>query len=154
MFLFSLQEDDQRLKALPVRTVEHILALLPASIGNTPRDQALADARSASELTGADVRMSAASTIANLSQSLTNRYAAFPMPNCILLITIQSHANFIQKSMQLVHYIASMRHAEEHAELKPNLISLGVSSCGGWTACMAFAGILAISSQYSIVHHH
>ncbi len=85
MFLFSLQEDDQRLKSLPVRTVEHILALLPASIGNTPRDQAPADARSVSELTGADVRMSAASTIANLSQSLTNRYGVFPMPSCILL---------------------------------------------------------------------
>ena len=75
----GLQEDDQRLKAVPTRTVEHILALLPASIGDTPRHDSVADARNASELTGADVRMSAASTIANLSQSLTNRCCLYPL---------------------------------------------------------------------------
>lgn len=51
-----------------------MLALLPASIGNTPRD-ATEDLTggNASDLTGADVRMAAAATIANLSQSLPNR---------------------------------------------------------------------------------
>ncbi len=68
------QEDDQRLKTLSGRTVEHILALLPARIGNTPRDATVQPNSGPFELTGADVRMSAASTIANLSQSLTNRY--------------------------------------------------------------------------------
>lgn len=67
------QEDDQRLKAMPSRTVEHVLALLPASVGNTPRDAAANDRGNASDLTGADVRMAAAATVANLSQSLPNR---------------------------------------------------------------------------------
>ena len=71
---WNLQEDDQRLKTLSGRTVEHILALLPARIGNTPRDASAQLNGGAFELTGADVRMSAASAIANLSQSLANRY--------------------------------------------------------------------------------
>lgn len=76
----GVQEDDQRLKTLSESTVEHILALLPARVGNTPRDAPAQPNGGAFELTGADVRMSAASTIANLSQSLTNR--CHPSPSC------------------------------------------------------------------------
>ena len=68
------QEDDQRLGALPLKTIEHILALLPAAVGNTPRDRVPSQAgKPDSALTGADVRMAAASTVAHLSRSLTNR---------------------------------------------------------------------------------
>ena len=72
--LHWVQEDDQRLGALPLRTIEHILALLPAAVGGTPRERVPSQAgRADSSLTGADVRMAAASTVANLSRSLTNR---------------------------------------------------------------------------------
>ena len=68
------QEEDQRLGALPTRTVEHILALLPAAVGDTPRERVPSQAgKPDSSLTGADVRMAAASTVANLSRSLNNR---------------------------------------------------------------------------------
>jgi hypothetical protein len=69
-----LQEEDQRLSALPLRTIEHVLALLPAAVGDTPRERVPSQAGKAdSALTGADVRMAAASTLANLSRSLANR---------------------------------------------------------------------------------
>lgn len=74
------QEEDQRLAALPLRTMEHVLALLPAAVGGTPRDRVPSQAgRPDSALTGADVRMAAASTVANLSRSLTNRWPPGPI---------------------------------------------------------------------------
>jgi hypothetical protein len=76
-----LQEDDQRLRSLPLKTVEHVLALLPASVGNTPRDATPSSGADMSALTGADVRMAAANTVANLSQSLHNRCSSPPSPN-------------------------------------------------------------------------
>jgi hypothetical protein len=73
-----MQEDDSRLHALPQSAVEHVLALLPAHLGNTPRDAEAGDAAAASsQLTGADVRMAAAATIGNLSRSsVQNRHRA------------------------------------------------------------------------------
>ncbi|BDA48009.1 probable protein FAN at N-terminal half [Coccomyxa sp. Obi] len=82
------KEDDQRLKTLSGRTVEHILALLPARIGNTPRNAPAQPNGGAFELTGADVRMSAASTIANLSQSLTNRNTICGLGGPMMLLAV------------------------------------------------------------------
>ncbi len=54
--------------------IEHILALLPAAVGDTPRERIPSQAgKPDSSLTGADVRMAAASTVTNLSRSLNNR---------------------------------------------------------------------------------
>lgn len=76
------QEDDQRLGALPLRTIEHILALLPAAVGDTPRERVPSQAgKPDSSLTGADVRMAAASTVAHLSRSLNNRCASHGHPS-------------------------------------------------------------------------
>ncbi len=49
---------------------------MPAAVGDTPRERVPSQAgKPDSSLTGADVRMAAASTVANLSRSLTNRCA-------------------------------------------------------------------------------
>ena len=69
-----MKEDDQRLAGLPLQTIEHVLALLPAAVGDAPPERVPSQAgRADSALTGADVRMAAASTVANLSRSLANR---------------------------------------------------------------------------------
>lgn len=95
-----LQEEDQRLSALPLRTIEHILALLPAAVGDMPRERVPSQAGKAdSGLTGANVRMAAASTIANLSRSLANRCLkaaqhVIPLPGSLLCTCAEMHVRW------------------------------------------------------------